>query len=312
MTQSHAGDVVVIGSISTDVSVVSETRPGPGETVLGLESMIALGGKGANQAVAAARAGARTHFIGCIGTDSFGSFVKSELTASGVIADELLERDAATGIAHIRIDNEGQNDIVVVPLANALLTPEDVEAALTRLSADARVLLTQLEIPTESCWHALRTAHRLGIMTVLDPAPALAVPDDVWPSVDIVTPNETEASRYTGIEVSDRDSAVRAGEWFVERGVDWALITLAERGAAIVSKNGASFVDSFPAQVVDTTAAGDTFAGYLGAALASGAGREEAVAQAMAAGAIAVTRAGASPSIPYAHEVTELRERHDR
>ncbi|MGO2746072.1 ribokinase [Microbacterium sp.] len=301
-TRDRTG-VVVIGSVSADVTTFSQRLPARGETILGDEFTLLLGGKGANQAVAAGRAGARTSFVGCVGDDLFHDLVVDGLTDAGVDLTHLRTVPGPTGIAHIRVDASAQNDIVVVPLANAALSTEQIDTALDALSATSSVLLTQLETPPSLAAHIATRGQEFGYTVVLDPAPATPLPADLWRSIDIVTPNETEASVLSGIEVTDGATAEQAGRWFLEQGVGAAVITLAAQGSCVVTAEGASFVPSMPVDAVDTTAAGDAYAGYLGAALAGGASLADAVRLATAAGALTVTRPGASPSLPVRHEV---------
>ncbi|KAG4073398.1 hypothetical protein HA402_008554 [Bradysia odoriphaga] len=246
-----------------------------------------LGGKGANQAVAAARAGARTSFVGCVGDDLFRPLVVDGLGAEGIDLAHLRTVAGPTGIAHIRVDASAQNDIVVVPQANSSLDAQQIDDALTALAPTASVLLTQLETPRALTAGIVARGRALGFTVILDPAPAAALPDEVWADVDIVTPNETEARTLTGITVTDAASAALAGEWFVQRGAGAAVITLAEHGACVVAADGTRLVPPFPVDAVDTTAAGDAFAGFLGAALAAGSALTDAVGLASAAGALA-------------------------
>lgn len=303
MASSHP--VIVVGSVSADVTALADRSPAPGETMFGTAFSLAAGGKGANQAMAAARAGAETFFVACVGDDPFEAIVTDALTAAGVETRYVRRIPGeGTGIAHIRVDTTtGENDIVIVPRANSRLTRDDVDAAIDEIGAVGGVLLTQLETPFDAGRHALARAHEAGLTVILDPAPAAAMPDDVWATVDMVTPNETEAAVLTGVAVTDRASAIRAGEWFVARGVATALITMAGSGAVAVTREGAREYEPFVVDAVDTTAAGDAFAGGLASALASGSDLDAAVRRAMATGAIAVTRVGAAPSIPTAAEV---------
>lgn len=302
MVGSRAG-VVVVGSITADVTSFSERLPQRGETVLGSDFTLVLGGKGANQAVACAHAGVTAHLVGCVGDDLFRDLVLGTLADKGVDISHVHVIDAPTGVAHIRVDSSGENDIVIIPLANARLTREHVEAAIRGLADSASVLLTQLEIPREIAMHSIRVAKESGLTVLLDPAPALALEDELWAHVDIVTPNETEAGLITGITVVDQDSAIAAGRWFCARGVRHAIVTLAAAGAVLVSGDDSLWFEAFPVNAIDTTAAGDAFAGYLGAALAEGFDLREAIPRAMAAGALAVTKRGASPSLPIRIDV---------
>ncbi len=298
--------VVVVGSVTADLTTFSQRLPARGETIHGDDFTLVLGGKGANQVVAAGLAGARASFVACVGTDLFHDLIIGGLTAAGVDISHVRAVEGPTGIAHIRVDASAQNDIVMVPLANSALSVAQIDAALEELGPAASVLLTQLEIPSALAMHAIRSGHERGLAVVLDPAPAVALPDEIWASIDVVTPNETEAALMTGIEVTDAASAERAGRWFLDRGARAAVITLAGAGSLLVTAEAVRLFPPFAVTPVDTTAAGDAFAGYLGAALAEGAGLGEAIDRANAAGALAVTARGASPSLPSRAQVDAL------
>ena len=300
--------VIVVGSITADVTTFSTRLPRRGETIFGDDVTLVLGGKGANQAVAAARAGARVQLVGCVGTDAFQALVLDGLKSDGVVTEHLRIIEGATGVAHIRVDDTGENDIVIVPKANSSLSIEQVSVALEEITPTSAVLLAQLEVPAPVVLQAIKLARSAGLITVLDPAPApvIPLPVEMWSSVDIATPNEIEATTITGIEVTDVASAIAAGQWFVDRGTCAALITLASAGAVLVTADGSSTFDALPVTAVDTTAAGDAFAGFLGAGLARGDSLDVALHSALAAGALAVTRRGASPSLPLRTEVDEL------
>jgi ribokinase len=308
LSAHDSGGVLIVGSITADLTTFSHRLPAKGETILGDDFTLVLGGKGANQAVAAALAGASAHMVACVGTDLFSSLVIDGLSAAGVNTDHVRAVEGPTGIAHIRVDDSGENDIVMVPLANASLSVEQIDAAFAARGAMSSVLLTQLEIPWTLTQHAIRKGHDAGLIVVLDPAPATRLDDAIWPLVDIVTPNETEASRLTGILVTDAESAIRAGRWFNARGARYALITMASAGAMLVSNAESIHFDAIPVDAVDSTAAGDAFAGYLGAALALGHELPNAINRAMAAGALTVTKRGASPSLPQCADVESLLE----
>ncbi|HLS92771.1 MAG TPA: ribokinase [Microbacterium sp.] len=307
MEQQHERAVIVVGSATVDVTAFADRMPARGETILGASFSLALGGKGANQAVATARAGARTFFAACVGDDPFADIVRAGLAEAGV--DPRFVREVAgvgTGVAHVRVDGAGDNDIVMIPRANAAMGVDDVDRAIDEQGRPGGVLLTQLETPFDVAIHATARAHACGMTVILDPAPAAPLPDGIWESIDVVTPNETEASAFTGREVVDRASAVKAGRWFVDRGVRTALITLAGSGAVAVTRHGVTDYEPVPVDAIDSTAAGDAFAGYLAAALARGASLDEAIRRATCAGALTVTRTGAAPSIPNASEVEAL------
>lgn len=301
-----AGGVLIVGSITADLTTFSSRLPVPGETILGDDFTLVLGGKGANQAVSAALAGANAQLVACVGDDLFARMVHDGLKAAGVGTGHVKSVRGPTGIAHIRVDASGENDIVMVPLANSSLGEEQIDAAFEEHGAASRVLLTQLEVPWALTQYAIRKGHAAGLTTILDPAPAATLDDSVWSLVDIVTPNETEAGVLSGVRVRDQASAVDAGRWFLQRGVRHAIITMAASGSVLVSADDVVYFPALPVTSVDTTAAGDAFSGYLGAALALGRTLPEAIVRAGAAGALTVTRRGASPSLPTREAVDDL------
>ncbi|MEV7965570.1 ribokinase [Sphaerisporangium sp. NPDC088356] len=298
--------VLVVGSITADVTAFSRRLPRRGETVLGEDFTLVLGGKGANQAVTAARAGAPTWMAGCVGKDPFSDIVLSGLRSHGVNLSEIRSVDNRTGVAHIRVDASGENDIVITPLANWDLSVEMVDDSIDAVRDRVAVLLLQLEIRTDVARHAAEAGARAGLTTVLDPAPAQSLPEDVWRHIDVVTPNESEATALTGVEVVDVESAERAAAWFLERRVRHALITLGSSGVLSVTAERTRYFPAYPVSPVDTTAAGDAFTGSFGAALASGLDIDSAIRRGMAAGALATTVHGASPSLPDRQSVDEL------
>lgn len=298
--------VLIVGSINVDLTTFSARVPERGETITGDAFELQLGGKGANQAVAVARAGATAHMVGCVGDDVFGRLVTEGLGTAGVDLKHVRTVPGQTGIAHIRVADDGDNDIVVVPQANASLDAAQLEHAFSALAGSARVLLTQLETPFAITLAAARLAREAGMTVILDPAPAAPLDPAVWPLVDIVKPNESEASLLTGIRVDSRDGAIAAGRWFLERGAGAALITMGGAGSVLITAEGATDHPSIPVEVVDTTAAGDAYAGALAAAIAGGLPLAQAIRRAAAAGAIAVTRRGSSSSVPTAAEVDAL------
>ena len=307
---SQNGGVLIVGSITADLTTFSHRLPARGETILGDDFTLVLGGKGANQAIAAALAGSSAYMVSCVGTDLFSPLLTEGLQNAGVNTDHVRRVAGPSGIAHIRVDDSGENDIVMVPLANASLSEAQIDAAFSARAGSSTVLLTQLEIPWALTQYAIRKGHAAGLTVILDPAPAAELDGAIWPLIDIVTPNETEARLLTGINVTDAETAAVAGRWFTDRGVRYALITMAGSGALLVSATEVKRFDAIPVEPVDTTAAGDAFAGYLGAALALGHDLPAAIGRAMAAGALTVTKRGASPSLPLCVDVeTLLRER---
>lgn len=302
----EVGEVLVIGSITADVTAFARRLPAPGETVLGNDLTLVLGGKGANQAVAAARFGMPTSMVGCVGDDVFADLALGGLRDHGVGTDGVRSVAGPTGVAHIRVSAEGQNDIVITPLANDQVSTDDVDRAIAARRGSDTVLLLQLEIPAQIATYAARAGHLAGMTVVLDPAPATTLPTESWSCVDVVTPNETEASEITGIPVTDIASAERAAGWFRDRGVAQVIVTLGDRGAVVLAGGTTRVYPPFPVSAVDSTAAGDAFTGTLGAALAGGRALDGAIEVAMAAAALAVTRPGASPSLPSRDEVNAL------
>jgi ribokinase len=296
--------VAVVGSINADLAAFGSPLPRPGETVIGSDFSLVLGGKGANQAIAAARAGAPTYMVGAVGEDMFRELTLATLALEGVDVSAVRITDGSTGIAHIRVDAaSGQNDIMIIPNANYRLTPDDVQASLGELRDRVSVVLVQLEIPLPVVQRVAEVCQAWELQLVLDPAPAQPIPAAVWPGVSMVKPNELEAEVLTGIPITDQSSAQLAARWFHERGVGTVVITEGERGALVIGPDGVANYPAFPVTPVDTTAAGDAFSGALGASLAAGASLPDALRHGLAAGALAVTVRGASPSLPTAEAI---------
>jgi ribokinase len=298
--------ILVVGSSNTDMIARVPRIPRPGETILGGEFITAPGGKGANQAVAAARAGGEVTFIARVGKDMFG-----ERALAGFVRDRInarfIQRDTrrASGVALICVSDSGENSIAVAPGANARLAPADVRRARSAFER-ADVLLTQLEIPLPTVIAAIKLAARNRVLTILNPAPAQTLPDDLLRQVSILTPNEHEAELLTGIKVRGEASGVRAAAKLRNRGVQTVIITLGARGALIVNEVVRCLVPGFKVKPVDTTAAGDIFNGALAVALAEGLSLRDAVRLANAAAAISVTQMGAQPSAPRRSEIEKL------
>jgi ribokinase len=265
------------------------------------------GGKGSNQAVAAARAGAEVTFISRIGADPFGQIARDTWSAEGITARVAESRESPTGAAFIYVnDQTGENAIIVVPGAADAITPEDVEAAADAIR-NSVVFVTQLEQPAAAAMRGLELARAAGVTTVFNPAPAGPVADDIWPLCDYVTPNENEAALLTGTAVASIDDARRAGDILLAKGVGTALITLGEQGALLHSSEETVLVPAFSAgPVVETAGAGDAFNGGFAAALARGLDPMEATRFGCAVAGISVTRAGTAPSMPRLGEVQAL------
>jgi len=303
----NARRVLVVGSANVDFTVAASRLPGVGETVSGGTLLVNHGGKGANQAVAARRLGAEVRFVACVGDDASGRDIRAALQAEGVGVDGVMvTREAATGTALIVVDQQGRNQIVVAPGANWRLSAEHVRSRAVDF-AWAQVVLCQLETPLDTLDVALGEARRRGLVTVLNPAPVRdGISDDVWRRVDYLTPNEGEAARLSGVPVEDVRSAGAAARVLRERGVGTVIVTLGVQGSIACTAGGDVRTEAFPVNAVDTTAAGDSFNGALGTALAAGDALPDALRFASAAAALACTRRGAQPSLPTRAEVDRL------
>ncbi|ELY3805181.1 ribokinase [Cronobacter sakazakii] len=298
-----AGQLVVLGSINADHILNLEAFPAPGETVTGSQYQVAFGGKGANQAVAAGRSGADIAFIACVGEDDIGERIRQQLSRDNIdVAPVSAVAGESTGVALIFVNGEGENVIGIHAGANAALTPERVNEQREKI-ANARALLMQLESPVESVIAAARIAHEHQTTVILNPAPARALSDDLLALVDIITPNETEAEKLTGVKVSDDESAAQAAAVLHQKGIETVIITLGSRGVWLSVNGEGQRVPGFRVKAVDTIAAGDTFNGALMTALLEGTPMLEAIRFAHAAAAIAVTRPGAQPSVPWRDEI---------
>lgn len=298
-----AGQLVVLGSINADHILNLERFPAPGETLTGNRYQVAFGGKGANQAVAAGRSGADIAFIACVGDDDTGERVCQQLKKDRVdIAPVGVVKGESTGVALIFVNGDGENVIGIHAGANGSLSPEMVQAECERIRA-ARALLMQLESPLESVLAAAQIARKNDTMTVLNPAPARALPDELLALIDVITPNETEAEGLTGVVVKDDASAAQAAQVLHDKGIGTVLITLGKRGVWLSENGNGQRIPGFTVKAVDTIAAGDTFNGALVTAMLEGKALAEAIRFAHAAAAIAVTREGAQPSVPWREEI---------
>lgn len=298
--------IVVVGSSNTDMVVKSDRIPAVGETVTGGQFVMAAGGKGANQAVAAARLGAQVTLVAKVGQDTLGDQAVAGYQREGIDTDCILRDPVqATGVALILVDDRGENLISVASGANHALSPADVDRASTVISA-ADVLVLQLEIPLETVERAAAIAAAAGVPVILDPAPAPAapLPPTLLRNVACIKPNETEAERLTGVAVTDQASAQRAADKLLAAGARQVIVTLGTRGALVVERPGQGVVvPAHRVQAVDSTAAGDAFSGALACGLGRGQSLVEAAKYAALAAAMSVTRLGAQPSLPTADEV---------
>jgi len=298
--------IFVFGSINLDLTTYVPHLPAVGETILGHSFITVPGGKGANQAVAAARLGARTKFFGRIGKDAFGSEVmpvieKEGIDIRGIQADE----KHGTGLAVISVDEKADNTIIVVSGANMALDGSDAERCIHEFD-QARLVLLQLEVPLVASLNVARAAHEKGITVIWDPAPALELPAEAYQFTDYMTPNEIEAGMLVGFQPKTPAEAKSAAEILRQRGVGAAIIKLGALGAYYESATESGFMPAFIVEAIDTVAAGDAFNGGLAVALREGKELKEAVRWGTAAGAIATTKPGAMPSMPYRQELNRL------
>lgn len=295
--------LAVLGSINADHILNLTHFPRPGETVIGKQYQIAFGGKGANQAVAAGRAGADIAFIACVGADDIGERIRQQLQQDRIdTAPVETVADEATGVAMIFVNGEGENNIGIYSGANAALTPACV-ARHQQVIAQADALLMQLESPLESVLAAAKIARANATQVILNPAPATQLSDALLALIDIITPNETEAEILTGIAVKSDEDAERAAQALHEKGIHTVLITLGRRGVWLSEQGTGVRIPGFSVQAIDTIAAGDTFNGAFITARLEGVAMHDAVRFAHAAAAIAVTRPGAQPSVPWRAEI---------
>jgi len=302
--------IIVFGSINLDLVTKTPRLPIPGETLRGYEFFTAAGGKGANQAVAAARLGISTTLVGRLGDDEFGHQLRLSLQATGVDTKAILvDPTTSSGIAVIIVDDAGENQIIFIAGANEQLGEADVER-LKSLLPEATALLMQLEIPLSAVLSAALAARQAGVPVILDPAPVQELPPELYQNVDIMTPNQLEAAQLVGFPVDGQEAAAQAATVLQQRGVGTVIVTLGAQGAFCTNESESFFVPAFPVQAVDTVAAGDAFNGALAVALTKGLSLRQAVVWGAAAGAISATQAGAQTSLPDWETFNTFLEKH--
>ena len=295
--------IVIVGSSNMDLVVKSPRLPAKGETILGGDFIMTPGGKGANQAVAAARLGADVYFLAKLGDDIFGRQSLSNFQKAGIHTEYVYQaKDAPSGVALITVDDAGDNMIVVAPGANLKLSPDDVMKAQSTI-ASSGVVAAQLEVPLETVECAARLANDAGVPFILDPAPARKLSARLLQMVDVLKPNETEAGILTGIKVTDEKSALAAAKDLLKRGVEAVILTMGAKGYLLATKEAVEFAASVKVNAVDATAAGDAFTGSLGVGLARGKTLREAALFANHVAALSVTKMGAQSSMPDAEQV---------
>ena len=295
--------IVVVGSLNMDLVMRTPRVPERGETLNGYEFRTVPGGKGANQAVACARLGGKVILIGGVGDDDFGTVLRAGLISDGIDVSGVMRTSAVgTGVAVILVEDTGQNRIMLASGANGRLKVSDIEAA-GALIQGAAMLIVQLEVPMAIVQRAVEIAYGAGVPVLLNPAPAVILPEGLLAQISILVPNETEASLLAGIPVGDASSATAAARLFRQRGVGCVVVTLGAQGVVVVDDAGERHIPAQVVQAVDTTGAGDTFIGGLSLALVEGNTLDAAVDLGQRASALCVTRMGAQPSIPYRHEL---------
>ena len=300
--------ITVVGSTNTDMVIKTAKLPKPGETILGGDFFMNPGGKGANQAVAAARLNGNVTLVAKTGEDVFGSQAKSHFLAENLNTDYLFSDPCSpSGIALITVDDHAENCIVVAPGANAQLSVVDIDKAAAAILS-AEIVLMQLEIPLETVIHAAGIAFKAGKKVILNPAPAQKLPAGLFQMLFMITPNETEAELLTGVRVTDLQSGENAARLLLSQGVEVVVLTLGSKGALLVTRDSCELIPAYQVEAIDTTAAGDCFNGALVVALAEGAGLAKAIAFANKAASISVTRLGAQASLPYRREVDSMND----
>ena len=294
--------VVVVGSVNMDLILRCEHLPLPGQTVHGSDFRTLPGGKGANQAVAAARMGALVSFIGCVGEDAFGRLARETLQAEGIDVSALHRVPGATGVAMIQVEASGQNAITLASGANDALAPVHIEQSGEQIAA-AAMLICQLESPLPVVGRAIALARAAGVPVLLNPAPARPLPAELLAQIDLLVPNESEAAALLGLAPGAALDAPAAASRLRERGPATVIVTLGGRGAQLADEAGARYFPAPRVTATDTTGAGDTFIGAFAAARSEGVPVDGAVALAQRAAALSVTRAGAMAAMPYRYEL---------
>lgn len=296
-------DIVVVGSINMDLVTNVAHIPKKGETCFGRGFSKIPGGKGANQAVAASRLGAKVEMVGCLGEDALGNELLESLKKDQVgISYITRAKEDASGTALIMVEESGDNAIVVIPGANDKLHEKDIDHAISVISS-AKVVVTQLEIPLETVKYLLSKAKELNKFTILNPAPARKLDDDIIKNIDLLTPNETELEILTNMPVNNEEAIIQAGLSLIARGVKKLIVTLGEKGCVYIDQDGYKAYPAIRVEAIDTTAAGDSFTAALAVALCEGKPIEDVIAFATQVGALTVTKFGAQQSLPYRDEI---------
>ena len=297
--------IVIVGSSNVDMTICVKSIPRPGETIGDGRFLQANGGKGANQAVTAGRMGGNPLFITCVGDDANGRALETQFAKDGIDVSRMKFASVPTGVALIYVEDSGENCIAVAPGANAELKPEDIEAARADIAASEYMLL-QLEVPMETVCKAIDVAYESGVKAVLNPAPMFPVPDETLSKLYLITPNETEAEKLTGIKVETESDARKAADALLAKGVKNVIITMGSTGSMYFTPDETTFVPAKKVKAVDTVGAGDVYNGALVTALSEGKSMKAAMEFATACSAIAVTRLGAQTGVPMRNEVETI------
>lgn len=302
------GRITVIGSLNMDLVVTSKYMPKIGETVIGYDFKQFPGGKGANQAVAMARLGGRVNMVGKVGFDSFGDILISSLKKNGVKVENIKkEKDCSTGVALIIVDRQANNSIVVISGANYKIKKQDIDEILNVIK-DSKIVVIQLEVPLEVVRYSLIKSKEFGKYTILNPAPAQELNDEIIKNVDLLIPNETELEILTGIEIKSEKDILTASRKLIKRGVKKLIVTLGEKGSIYITEKGMKKFDAYKVNAVDTTAAGDAYIGAIAVALANNEDINKAIDIASKVGALTVTKKGAQSSLPYLDDVINFKK----
>lgn len=296
--------ILCIGSLNMDSTIYVDDFPLTGQTIIGKSSMLDVGGKGANQAIAISKAGVEVSMYGKVGNDNYGNELVSSLIKENVNSKVILDDSSITGNAMIIVNNEGQNRIIVVPGSNMDCTYEEAKKAIDE--TDAQIVIFQLEIPVKVAEKAIKYAHSLGKITILNPAPAKHLDEEIFKYVDYFTPNETEFNFYVKSNSVEIDEIIKNSNQLFQRGLSSLIVTLGDKGALFINKNHTELINTRKVKAIDTVAAGDCFNGYFAASLARGKDAIESIRIANVAASISVTRKGAIASIPTIEEVSEV------
>ena len=299
--------IVVVGSMNMDLVVKTDEIPRVGETILGKELLQIPGGKGANQAVSIAKLEKEITFLGKVGNDKFGEELLTSMSKAGVKIEHIEKGDTSTGIAIINVDKDGNNNIVVIPGANGLVDKSYLQRHI-KVFEDAEIVVFQLEIPLETVREGLKISKDLGKITLLNPAPAMELDDEMIKNIDILIPNEHELERISKVKVVDDESIMQASKVLLEKGINKIIVTLGSKGVYFIDQDSSEFFKAYKTNVVDTTAAGDSFIGGFTASYIEDKDIRRAIGKGQKTAALSIQKVGAQSSLPTKKEVEEFRQ----